>query len=222
MPTPIGSLAPNRLDLTGQRFGRLIVLEVAETRKGVLWWRCRCDCGVEVEVRSQQLRIGQAKSCGCLRREVGRARTASGGEMDARKHGAYQTPEYAAWHGARGRCLSPTNKDFPNYGGRGITIDPRWSTFEAFLADMGPRPSPRHTLDRRDNDGPYSKDNCRWATRKEQQRNRSTAVRLTLNGETLCVAEWSERLGLPHSTILHRLARGWPVERTLTTPSLRG
>lgn len=137
------------------------------------------------------------------------------------KHGWSHTPEHNAWQAMRGRCLNPRNRRYHRYGGRGITICERWRDFANFLADVGPRPSPQHTLDRKDNDGPYDPENCHWSTPVEQARNRGgrrPTLRLTWQGETLCVTAWAERVGLSTNQIRNRLRKGWSVHRTLTEP----
>lgn len=131
------------------------------------------------------------------------------------------SPEYQSWYSMRSRCQNPNAANYANYGGRGITVCSRWDVFEHFLADMGPRPSSKHTLDRRNNEGPYCPENCRWATPTEQGRNRRTNHRLTFRGETLTVQEWAERIGIRPKTLHERLRRGQTAERALTTP-LRG
>lgn len=127
-------------------------------------------------------------------------------------------PEYRSWLGMRQRCFQPNNPAYPGYGGRGITVCPEWSDFAAFYRDMGPRPSPTHSLDRIDNDGPYSRENCRWATKSEQARNRRSNRLLTLNGETMLQSDWAKRLGVEDRRLEHRLSLGWTVERVLTQP----
>ncbi len=118
----------------------------------------------------------------------------------------------------RGRCRDPRNKCFANYGGRGITVCERWSDFAAFLADMGPRPSLEHSIDRIDNSAGYSPENCRWATKSDQMRNTRRNNNLTFRGETLCVSAWAERVGIARRTLLSRIKLGWSVERVLTAP----
>lgn len=127
-------------------------------------------------------------------------------------------PEYRVWHMMKQRCRNPNTIHFENYGGRGITACKRWDKFVNFYADMGPRPSPKHTLDRIDNDGPYKKSNCRWAVRRVQQRNRRGNRIIEYEGEKLTLSEWSERVGLDRGTIDSRLRRGWGIGMAFTLP----
>jgi hypothetical protein len=120
----------------------------------------------------------------------------------------------------RSRCLNPSDQNFANYGGRGITVCERWRSFEAFLADMGERP-PGHSVERKDNDGPYSPENCVWATRVEQANNSRRNLRVAFQGETLTATQWARRFGLRPQVVRWRLHRGWPIERALAEPSPR-
>ncbi len=131
-----------------------------------------------------------------------------------------QTPEYRSWTHLKGRCLTPTDKKFPDYGGRGITLCDRWrDSFADFYADMGPRPSADHSVERKDNDGPYSPENCRWATRIEQGANKRNNQTYTFGGETHHLTEWARRTGIPFFTLRHRVVKaGWPIDRALTEP----
>lgn len=198
---------PRFTDLTGKVFGRLTVIAFAGKQR----WYVRCECGVTGTKNGMDLRSGDSKSCGCLKREqLGDRR---------RTHGKCKTPEYRAWSHMIGRCENPTDHKFPIYGGRGITIAPRWrESFEAFLEDMGPRPSSRHSIDRIDVNGNYEPTNCRWATTKEQGRNTRTNRPLTFNGETRLIVEWAEVLGVTPSLITWRVNHGWTVERALSRP----
>jgi hypothetical protein len=171
-------------DLTGQRFGRLVVVRFAgltllATGRHGATWVCECDCGTVKVVRARYLLRGQSRSCGCLRSETvsARASTQFGGVRAPA--GAWRTPEYVVLVSMWARCENPNNKDFRRYGARGITVCQRWrkgengkSPYECFIEDMGRRPSPELSIDRIDNDGNYEPGNCRWATPKQQQLNR--------------------------------------------------
>lgn len=131
-------------------------------------------------------------------------------------------PLYQLWKGMHARCRDESHVQYHDYGARGIVVCARWSGadgFKNFVADMGNRPSTKHTIDRRDNDGPYAKDNCRWSTRKQNARNKRNNRRVTAFGRTLCVAEWAEETGLSYFCLLYRLDSGWPPEKALSTPS---
>lgn len=198
--------------LAGLVFGRLTATTKCEIRgRRRTYWLCHCLCGEDKWVISDALKTGATRSCGCLNDEARRT-PKHGGTINA-KH----TPEYATWHSMKQRCTNPTNRRFNRYGGRGIVVCPQWmNSFPRFLADMGPRPLST-SLDRIDNDGNYSPDNCRWAANILQSRNTSRNRFFTLNGETLCLADWSKRTGIAHATLHHRL-KIWSVERALTEP----
>lgn len=207
-----------RLKITtpvGAVFGRWTVVGRDLTRPPAdeCHWICICECGTIRSVRRSRLLKAVLPSCGCLAREHVAQRNYV--------HGRSATPEYRAWSSMRTRCSNPKARWWPRYGGRGITVDVSWETFEQFLLDMGPRPSPQHSLDRVDNDGPYAPWNCRWATSRQQCRNKSTNHLLTHNGVTLAVVEWSEILGIREDTLLRRIRKGWSAEQTLSTPLLR-
>ena len=180
---------------------------------------CQCDCGSAAKAyRDCDLQSGNSKSCGCLRVSVGRARG-----LSSRKHGMYNSRVYHIWEMMKQRCVNPKAVGYEHYGGRRIQVDQRWmDSFEAFYADMGDPPSLQHTLDRKDNDGNYTLENCRWATDLEQARNRPSTQLVTFNGATKTWREWSDQLGININTIHTRRRSGWSVERILTTPSMKG
>lgn len=200
------------IDLTGKQFGDLVVQKrVASDCRRVSRWKCRCKCGTTCVVNGDSLRRGNTKSCGCRRRLGGRF---VHGEA---RHGKL-TPEYVAWRGMKIRCYCKNSSGYKRYGGRGIRVSAAWlNSFERFLRDMGRRPGPEYSLDRKRSDGNYTASNCRWATQKVQARNKRSNRLLTFRGQTLCLADWAKVTGLPRSTITRRLKRGLTVRRALTT-----
>lgn len=203
------------IDLTGQVFNRWTVLHrVVNPGRGEAKWLCRCVCGVERAVASSELRLGNSRSCGCLKLEELVLRVTKHGH--SLKHD--KSPTYRCWAAMLSRCRDPGSADYVRYGGRGITVCKQWQEFAAFLADMGEKPANK-TLDRRDNNGPYTPENCRWATRSEQARNRTTSRLLTFRGQTKTLAEWSVLTGIHRATLWDRLNTGWSVVAALTTPT---
>lgn len=195
---------------------RLTVLS-RERRDGRTYCRCICECGNECEVESGNLRSGHTKSCGCLQLEVVRATNATHGHTRGGKY----SRAYTAWLGMRNRCYNRKSTDYPDYGGRGISVCDRWrESFENFFADMG-QPPPWTSIDRIDNARGYEPGNCRWATATEQGRNKRNNVRLAFRGRTQTMTEWAAELGIPMKRIHARLKRGWSAERALTTVPTR-
>jgi len=171
-------------DLAGRKFGRLTVLALAHREGGRAHWACVCDCGGSAVVASNHLqKWNGTASCGCARATHGFARP---GQLH---------PLYRKWLSMRSRCTNPDNTHYKHYGGRGIVVCPEWDSFPQFAADMGPCP-PGHSLDRRDNDGPYCKDNCRWATTTEQAWNTSVARWIEFDGQRKVLSEWARVLGV--------------------------
>lgn len=198
---------PIFMDLTGQRFGMLTVISRA-SGAGRPCWHCRCDCGGSSIVPSKSLRSGNSKSCGC-RKRAGKKPT----------HGRRKSPEWRVWQGMKSRCLNPKNSRFSDYGGRGIQVCPRWQhSFENFLTDMGERPSSEHSLDRKDGDGNYEPNNCRWATRIEQCRNKRNNVLITHSGRTQCLSAWASESKVSPQIFRIRLMGGWTMEQALIAP----
>lgn len=209
---------PPFIDLTGQRFGRLLVLRRVGRRK----WLCVCDCGGQSVSLGYNLKSGSAGSCGCYQREraaeVGR-RCARHGESRHSGPGRQRSREWIAWMSMRQRCLNSKHKSYKDYGGRGISICERWGRYENFLCDMGRRPSVRHTLERKDVDGDYCPENCCWATGKQQCRNRRNNKLVEFGGQTKCLSEWAEIYGVTFHLLYDRLKRGWSFERAIATPA---
>ena len=210
-------------DLTGRSFSRWLVVgeprAVSRPHGARRLWLCRCDCGTERYIEEGVLLNSGSRSCGCLHKEI----SAATARRTMTKHGATvghsMSPEYRCWALMRARCSNPKAPHYDRYGGRGIRVCERWSTFENFLADMGTKPSPKHSIDRRDNNGNYEPTNCRWATKAEQSRNQERTRFLEFRGERLSVSEWSERLGIKSRALRHRIdSYGWSVERALTEP----
>ena len=202
------------INITSQVFNRLTVIEIAKekTTPGHIWWRCRCQCGKEVVLASSQIRSGFTKSCGCLRKEKGR-------DMLFR-HGMKNSREYSAWVHMLGRCFNPRNGKFPLYGGRGIKVCERWQKFENFYSDIGPKPSSKHSINRVNNNGPYSPDNCVWSTSIEQSRNKNNNIRVVYRGASKTIMEWAEILDIPYMTLHSRIVRlKWSAENAIETSS---
>lgn len=200
-------------DFVGKRFANLVVIRFDGISKhGHARWWCQCDCGREKSILSNGLTSGVTKGCGCLNRRLSCRSFVSDG------HRGSKTAEYACWEGILNRCLDPGSTNYPRYGGKGIEVCERWKSFENFLADMGPKPSPSHSIDRfPDRNGNYEPGNCRWATRIEQGRNTSRNRRLVFRGEEKTLAEWAEITGIKRATIGARIdSYGWSVEKALS------
>lgn len=201
-------------DLTGQRFGRLVVVQLDKI-DGINYWLCICDCGKSNTVYSSNLIRGATNSCGCYRSEWARAVKTIHGQAS----GGRSTPEYETWVRMRGRCYNPSDKNYFRYGGRGITVCDRWrNSFENFYADVGTRPSPQHSLDRYpDNNGNYEPGNVRWALQVDQCNNRRSNRVIEFRGERKTITQWSRQLGHRAATVRARIVRhGWSVEKALT------
>lgn len=204
-------------NIQGQRFGRwLVIADLGYGRSnGGNKVHCRCDCGVDRWVNRDSVRRGGTLSCGCLTREVNARMRAE----ENRTHGDSATAIYKIWVGMVQRCERKRAISYPRYGGRGISVCTRWrESFEAFRDDVGPRPSPEHTIDRIDGDGNYEPGNVRWSDWKQQNRHTSGTHVLEHGGERLCISEWAEKTGIPAPVIGYRIRSGWSVERALTQP----
>lgn len=181
--------------------------------------QCVCACGNEVTVSNASLRRGGTKSCGCLNREATIARNIARATHGQSRHGS-ATTEYKTWRNIIARTTNTDISDWQNYGGRGITVCERWlESFENFYADMGPKPSPSYSIDRINNDGHYSPENCRWTTKIEQSNNQRNSVRFTFYGLDKTVAEWYKITLVPRAAIHKRLHRGWSTRFAFWAPS---
>ena len=200
------------IDLLGKKFGRLTVVSRGEnTASGGATWNCECECGGYVPgIYRGNLLSGHTKSCGCLKLELFVERLTT--------HGKSGSKEHKAWKGIWDRCTNENAENYHLYGGRGISVAPEWRTFEQFYADMGDAPTPSHSVDRADNDGPYAAWNCYWATKTEQANNRRSNRMVSFGGVTESVADCCRRVGMPHLVVNQRLFRGWDVERAFTQP----
>ncbi len=209
---------PKLIDLTGQRYGKLVVTGRAPSDGRQSCWTVRCTCGADKIVRGKSLTGGITVTCGaagCRRRT----------------HGQSNTPEYKTWQSMLQRCCTPTANNYARYGGRGIRVCERWLMFEHFFSDMGPRPSPRHSIDRKNNDLGYwcgkceecvglgRLENCRWATAIQQQNNRGHFA--VIDGRYYSFMECALRIGISEQALRSRLRRGWSLDRALTqTPAI--
>lgn len=203
------------IDLSGRRFGRLLVLKYHDNntpQKRVSRFLCVCDCGVQRILPGVQLTCGQTRSCGCL--NVDRIRERSTTHGATIKSG--RTKEYRAWKSMKDRCYLKSSKSYHCYGGRGISVCERWRySFKNFLSDIGLAPSAIHQVERRGNNGMYEPDNVYWAVPKIQARNRRTNVLATHEGVTLCALDWAIKIGVPSYTVLRRLHAKWTIHQII-------
>lgn len=200
------------IDLTGKTFNRLAVIERAENAKsGLPRWKCQCSCGNIKIVQGGHLRTKHTQSCGCIHKECQKKRLT--------KHGMCGTPEYRSWYHMLDRCYNPNDSEFKNYGARGITVCNEWRNgFSGFYNDMKKKPSPQYTLERIDNNKGYFKENCRWATWKEQSLNRRNNHRVKLHEWDLTITEWAQFVGLKPHVIFQRLYQKWPPAKAVFCP----
>lgn len=194
-------------NLIGCVFGRYTVVELDTVRDkfGRLKWICHCICGEVRSVRPDQLISGESKSCGCLGAEL------------RKTHGMSNSAEYLAWRNAKSRCTNPKDGNYHQYGGRGIEMCDRWlNSFANFYDDMGPKPSPEHSLDREEVDGDYDPDNCRWATKEEQDNNKQDSVHYELEGQKLTVPQLARMFNINKHTLKDRLEKGMAVKDAIS------
>ena len=190
------------IDMTGQRFGCITAIRIARNAvSGKLKWLCRCDCGSEFVTCGGKVRSGEVKTCPkCSKERVRGSRV---------KHGMRKSAEHRIWSHIKSRCFNPNVPEFRNYGGRGITMCLRWAeSFEAFISDMGLRPSADLSIDRIDNEGNYEPGNCRWASKKTQANNTRANRKIQIGDETRNMSQWADSIGACREVIYKRIKRG--------------
>lgn len=196
------------INLRGQKFGRITFMRRSSSNKNK--WLAICDCGTRWEVEPSHVKAGRVKGCGCVNK------------ICRTTHGFSKHPLYHTWLGVMDRCYNKGSFPYERYGGRGIYVCDRWKSMANFISDLSPRPEGA-SLDRIDNDGPYSPENCRWATPLQQANNKRTNRFLTFKGVTKSLSEWARIIGVKRSTLNARLNDyGWSVEKTLTTKTNGG
>jgi len=203
-----------RDNLSGRKFGRLLVRAfVGYFSPGKAQWLCKCDCGQRVTVFGYNLKNGNTRSCGCYK--IDRTKQSNSTHQQSR------TRLYGVYRSMLGRCLNPANHRYSFYGARGIKVCRRWrgpQGFQNFAADMGERPAGARSLERRDNNGPYSPDNCHWATQKEQCRNQRSNRLVWYKGKKFCLAELCEIMHVPYPRTMARLLSGWSIKEAVEIP----
>lgn len=202
------ALSPCAIDITDEKFGMLTaIMPVGRDVSGNIQWLCKCECGNKLPVLRGNLCKGNSKSCGCDRMR------------GATKHGLAHTPEYKPWTTMKYRCDNPNNSSYHKYGARGIKVCKRWRDFAFFMKDMGSKPTSEHSIERIDNEGDYTPENCRWALPYEQARNTRQNRWITYNGKTLCLTDWSKKFGIKYQTLSHRLNNPkMSIHDAFTTP----
>lgn len=202
------------LKLENRRFGRLLVIKRDGSIRSSAAWSCLCDCGKIARVISTSLVHGVIQSCGCYGIECRDGR-------NTRKHGKSKTKEYSVWKGIKKRCYSKLDRNYKNYGARGISVCDEWiNSFDKFFSDMGKCPTSKHSIDRLDVNGNYEPSNCKWSTNKEQCQNKRTNLMITYLGQTKCLSKWCEELNLDQKIVRSRLKKyGMPPELAFTKKS---
>lgn len=198
------------VDLTGQRFGKLIVIELNGRSNDNIYWLCQCDCGQIKSVFAGSLMKGTSKSCGCLKKELKTI------------HGYCKSKLYKKWESMKQRVNNPNNIRYKNYGSRGIRIYNEWQEFIPFrdwALESGY--TDNLTLDRIDVNGNYCPTNCRWITNKEQQNNKTNNINIVYNNKTQTLKQWSEELGMRYSMLLWRIHNNWSIDKAFTTPTAK-
>lgn len=197
-----------KIDLTGKRFSRLVVISEADRKQGqTSRWLCKCDCGNEKIIKGNHLTSGLTKSCGCLRSEIISKRV--------KTHGMYGTRIYSIWANMLQRCYNQRERSYKYYGARGIKVCDKWKRFEGFLEDMGGTYQEHLSIDRINVNGDYCSENCKWATKEEQANNTRANHLITINGETDTLANVCKKYNLNYKTVHKKLKKGIPIEKLI-------
>lgn len=210
-----------RQDLTGHKFGRLTIVEfVGKNSARVALWKCLCECGNSLVAPANNIKSGNTSSCGCLKSEMMRARNCA----LAKQNGESLSPFYMLYKSMFARCYTRSNNSYPRYGGRGITVCARWTGpkgYFNFKKDMGERPTPKHSIERRNNDGNYTPKNCYWATQDQQAQNKRNVIRVECDGEEMSLRKACRIVGIPYGRAASRVRKGWNPIEAIATPRLR-
>lgn len=208
------------IDLTGQRFGSLLVVSrAANYIDGSAQWNCRCDCGAMRVIRGSQLRRGERKSCGCVMKTVGPKNLLGYLQKRKEESGIISQRLYRIWKNMCGRCNDPNKDHYSDYGGRGISVSPEWLDFKCFQSwALGSGYKECLTLDRINVNGNYEPKNCRWQTQKQQCNNKRNNIVIEWSGRQLTLKELAETTGLKYSTLYWRVSHGWSIERAVMEP----
>ncbi len=203
------------INLKGTRFGNVVAIDISHRQKGSVYWNCQCDCGNKIKVAGGTLRYRGNISCGCNKGKKISEKLSTHKES----YGEGQTPEYRAWNSMKRRCYNPKAHAFHRYGGKGVSVCDKWlNSYENFLEDMGRRPSELHSLDRINGDRDYSKENCRWADKKEQARNTYRSINVIIEGESMRFADACEKYSIKGKIVRMRLSLGWELEKAFKAP----
>lgn len=202
------------IEPSGKKFNRLTVIKFTHINSDKkICFDCICDCGKKTNVAGKHLRSGAIKSCGCLADETRVSANTTHGDAGRGK----KTNEYYIWRSIKDRCLNPKNKNYNQYGGRGISICSRWeNSYSKFLIDMGRKPFEKASIDRINNNGNYTPKNCHWVDAKYQANNKRSNRKITYAGKTQSIQCWADETGIAYGTICMRLFRNWTIKKTLT------
>jgi hypothetical protein len=206
------------IDLSGRKFGHLTAISPGPRRKLITTWVCICECGGQTISGTADLLRGHSKSCGCRRKQTLSTCMRTHGETVGRK----VSREYATWQSMKERCYNVKSPRYRDYGERGVLMCERWLVFSNFLADMGRKPSDRHSIDRIDNSKGYSKENCRWATNEQQANNTRQNHNIEINGAVRTISEWASVSGVSQKNISARIRLGWPAKLAVFHQASKG